>query len=141
MAEIAATIPLAAFVEAFYTTGIFKLERLVLAHLASHPSTDLEARQLAQGTLAKFAAWSVEARSADQLLLADTTGRTRSWLMVATAQAVAPSTRLYFGSAVLPVRSPTSGRARLGFGFSALLGFHKLYSRALLSAARARLLR
>jgi len=139
VAELAGAVSHAAFVEAFYTTGVFRLERLVLRFLASRPSTDLEARQLAQGTLASFAAWSVEARTADQLLLSDFTGRTRSWLMVATPRAEAPTTHLYFGSAVVPVRNQASGQVGLGFAFRALLGFHRLYSRVLLGAARARL--
>jgi hypothetical protein len=50
-----------------------------------------------------------------------------------------PSTLLYFGSAVVPVRDMVSGQPRLGFLFKALLGFHKLYSRVLLRAARSRL--
>jgi hypothetical protein len=45
---------------------------------------------------------------------------------------------LYFGSAVVPLRRK-SGEPALGFTFSALLGFHKLYSRVLLSTARSRL--
>jgi hypothetical protein len=50
-------------------------------------------------------------------------------------------TRLYFGSAVVPVVDETSGQARMGLAFKALLGFHRLYSRALLSAAHSRLAR
>ena len=81
----------------------------------------------------------------DQLLLCAIDGRTRSWLMVSAAD-VSGRTRLYFGSAVLPkpmpVNSPSAtGKPSLGFVFKALLGFHKLYSRALLSAAAARLTR
>lgn len=53
----------------------------------------------------------------------------------------AATTRLYFGSAVVPVLHKPSGKARMGLGFKALLGFHKLYSLALLSAASARLAR
>ena len=49
-------------------------------------------------------------------------------------------THLYFGSAVAAgIVDKQSGQAALGFTFEALLGFHKLYSRALLSAARSRL--
>ena len=51
------------------------------------------------------------------------------------------ATRLYFGSAVVPVRDRVSGQPRMGFVFQALLGFHKLYSRVLLGAARSRLAR
>jgi hypothetical protein len=136
--EIAGTVSHAEFVEAFYTGGLFKVERFLLRVLISKPSTDLQARQLAAGELNEFAAWRVEARAVDQLLLCAIDGRTRSWLMVSAGQ-VPDRTRLYFGSAVLPARNASAGGSDLGFVFKALLGFHKLYSRALLSAAAARL--
>ena len=47
----------------------------------------------------------------------------------------ANTTRLYFGSAVVPVANKSTGKGKMGFAFKALLGFHKLYSRALLHAA------
>ncbi len=138
-----ATIPRAVshaeYVEAFYTTAVFKLERLILRLFVSRPSTDAEARQLAAGERDSFAAWTVEARAPDQLLLGDFSGRTKSWLMVAPAEGPETGTRLYFGSAVVPRRGASPGRGRLGFVFSALLGFHKLYSRILLRSAVARL--
>jgi hypothetical protein len=140
--EVAGTVSHAEYVEAFYTTAVFKLERLLLAWFVSRPSSDAQARQLASGMLGSFAAWSVEGRSADQLLLCDFAGRTRSWLMVATVDgAGSPSTRLYFGSAVVPVVDKRSGQTTMGFAFRVLLGFHKLYSRVLLRAARSRLAR
>jgi hypothetical protein len=132
-------IALAAYVDAFYTTPLFKLERLILAAFAKRPSTDLQARQLATGQLDSFAAWRVEARSAEQILLADLSGRTRSWLMVAPADG--GGTLLYFGSAVVPLADPATGQRRMGFAFRALLGFHTLYSRALLFSARRKLTR
>lgn len=123
----------AAFVAEFYTTALFKAERLVLSVLASRPSSDAQARALALGELSSFAAWSVEARAANQLLLRDFTGRTRSWLMV---EPFSPSsTRLVFGSAIVPRRD-----GRLGGRFTALLGLHR-HSQLLLAAARRRLLR
>ncbi|MEP7042617.1 MAG: hypothetical protein ABI843_06115 [Dokdonella sp.] len=127
------------YVEAFYTTAIFRIERLLLKWLASKPSTDAQVRQLAAAAVDAFAAWQVESRSANQLLLRDYTGRTRSWLMVMPNDDAAASTRLYFGSAVVPVRRTPADPAELGIGFRALLGFHKLYSRVLLAAARRRL--
>jgi hypothetical protein len=125
--DIARAVSHAQFVEAFYTTAVFKLERLILKWAISRPSTDDEARQLAAGTLDAFAAWRVEDRARDQLLLCDIFGRTRSWLMAASAGEA--RTRLYFGSAVVSL-SP---------GFRALLGLHKVYSRVLLHAAKSRL--
>jgi len=65
--EIARTVSHAEFVEAFYTGGLFKVERFLLRVFISRPSTDLQARQLAAGELNEFAAWRVEARAVDQL--------------------------------------------------------------------------
>lgn len=134
--DLPGTVTHARYVEAFYCTWLFKLERFILKWAVSRPSTDEQARQLAAGTLEQFAAWSVEKRAENQLLLCDMYGRTRSWLMVAPH---GNGTRLYFGSAVVPKRKPASDAPTLGWNFNVLLGFHKLYSRALLYSARMRL--
>lgn len=129
------------FVSAFYTTWLFKLERWILGWAVNRPSTDSEAIELAQGRRERFAAWDVESRSEHQLLLCDMHGRTRSWLMTSADVVNAGGTRLWFGSAVVPC-SPVAGKtASLGFPYSALLGFHKLYSRCLLRAACSKLQR
>lgn len=139
-AELAMDIDLPDYIDAFYTTPLFKLERLILKLTVARPSTDDEALLLARARIDQFAAWRVEDRTGEQLLMCDMSGRTRSWLMVDTVvSSTRPTTRLYFGSAVVPVVSTRSGNKTLGYGFSALLGFHKLYSRALLSAAKSRL--
>ncbi len=141
--DIARAVSRAEYVEAFYTTPLFKAERLLLRWLASMPSTDAQARGLATDATGTFAAWHVEAREADQLLLCDPAGRTRSWLMVSPLDPRDPAagTRLYFGSALVPVVDAATGRPRIPFPHRALMGFHKLYSLALLRAARARLAR
>lgn len=128
------------YIEAFYTTWVFKLERLLLAWFVSRPSTDAQAKALALADLDSFAAWDVEGRTANQLLMCDLNGRTRSWLMSATpADGHADGTRLYFGSAVVPTEDPRSGKKAMGWIFRGLLRFHKLYSRVLLRAAASRL--
>lgn len=124
----AAQTTLPTLIRAFYTTRLFKAERMIL-RIAGHPSTDAQAHALADGA-AHFAVWQVEARTTDQILLADASGRTRSWLM-------ARDGHVWFGSAVTP---PEPG-APLGPVFAGLLGFHKLYSRALLASAVRRLRR
>jgi hypothetical protein len=130
----------AQYVQAFYTTWVFKLERVILKWAVARPSTDDQARQLAQGSIDAFSAWRVESRSENQLLMADFQGRTRSWLMVVPVPGGDKArTRLYFGSAVVPERDSVTGTSTLGFVFSALMGFHKLYSHVLLYAARSRL--
>ena len=128
---VAGRVSQSQFVEAFYTSRVFRLERLILKWLIDKPSTDAEAKELADGTRDRFAAWSVEDRSADQLLMCDYLGQTRSWLMVATCERDGSSaTQLHFGSVVAQVRR---------FPYNVLLGFHRVYSRVLLNSARARL--
>lgn len=138
--EVPGNISQAQYAEAFYTSRVFKLERLILRWLVDKPSTDVEARELAAGRRNAFAAWTVEGRAADQLLMCDYLGRTRSWLMVAPCESRdLPATRLYFGSAVVPVIDKSTGKPTLGSPYQMLLGFHKRYSRVLLSSARTRL--
>jgi hypothetical protein len=136
--EFARLVHHAEYVAAFYTSAVFKLERLILAWLVAKPSTDAQAQELASGTLMSFAAWDVEAREPDQVLLRDFQGRTRSWLMSAPAPS-GQATKLFFGSAVVPIVDRGSGQRRMGFSYRALLGFHKVYSRVLLRAAVSRL--
>ncbi len=138
--EVAGRVSQAAFIEAFYTSPLFKVERTILKHLASKPSTDGEARQLANGSADRFAAWPVEGQTASELLLADFTGRTRSWLMAAPigGGTGAVGTRLHFGSAVVSRPHRDGRKAGMGWLFVALLGFHRLYSRVLLRAAGTR---
>jgi len=138
--DVPGQVSQAKYVEAFYTGRVFKLERLILRLLVGKASTDAEARELAAGRREAFAAWTVEARAADQLLMCDYLGRTRSWLMTAPRGSNdLPTTRLYFGSAIVPVIDKSTGQPTLGSPFKLLLGFHKRYSRVLLSSARTRL--
>lgn len=116
-------ITLADYVEAFYTTWLFKLERVILRLLVHKPSTDQQVQALANGQLEVFAAWRVEDRDPHQLLMSDFRDHTRSWFMLEPG-------RLYFGSAVIPKDRPS---------YKLLLGLHRLYSRALLATARSRL--
>ena len=136
LTEIPAQVSFSDYVFAFYTTPLFKVERLILKLLVRKPSTDKDARELADGVRAQFAAWTVEARSADQILMCDFAGSTRSWLMTVPTET---GTRLYFGSVVVPHRISKEGKPSLGFFFTALLGFHKIYSVLLLHSAGAKL--
>lgn len=139
--KIDRVVSLAQFVEAFYTTTVFGLERFVLRVLLSKPSTDVQVQQLALGMQDTFAAWRVEARAKNQLLLCEFTGRTRSWLMVrpSTNSEGQPETQLFFGSAVVPITDAKSGQRSMAAAFSSLVWLHKAYSKVLLSAARCRL--
>jgi hypothetical protein len=124
------------FVAAFYSTPLFRLERALLT-LAGAPSNDAQARALGEGRAETFAVWRVEARAEGQLLLVERSGRTRSWLMV-EPEAGGQATVLRFGSALLPRPDPATGERRFGWLFTALLGLHDRYSRALLTAAARR---
>ena len=128
--SVPAAITLPEFVEAFYTTRLFKLERWLLAKALNIRSSDEQALQLAQSKSEQFSAWKVENRSNHEILL--DAGQTRSWLSVSPRTSTAPSTTLLFGSAVVPMRP---GGNKFSPAFHMLLGFHRLYSRLLLAAA------
>ena len=121
------------FVEAFYTSSVFKVERWPLAKFLSRPSTDADAHCLAVRSAGTFSAWSVEKRESNQILLA--AGRTRSWLMAEPSQSSSTGTKLYFGSAVLPRRARGGQVSRMGWQFRVLVGVHMAYSRVLLASA------
>ena len=125
-------VPLSQLISQFYQTPLFRAERIILKLTVRRPSTAADVAALANGTTKRFAAWDVEDRTTDQILLCDLHARTRSWLM---CRPVGDLTRLYFGSAVTPPQPD----APLGFGFNALLGAHKVYSRLLLAGATKRL--
>ncbi len=136
--ELPRRISQSEYVQAFYTSRLFRLERAILAIVARRPSSDEQARQLAEGETETFSAWNVEGRTQNQLLLCDHLGRTRSWLMSEPTDD-GYGTRLYFGSAVVPIGASASGRKSFGFGFHALLGFHRIYSRALMRSMLSQL--
>ena len=122
--DVAETVSLTDFMAAFYTTPLFKAERLVLKIALRKPSTDADARAVAAGKVDAFAAWTVEDRTNTEALLCDIGGGTRSWFKV---EPIEGGTRLYFGSAVTP---------GTGLLVRALTPLHKVYSRFLLSGAR-----
>ncbi|MGM9482181.1 hypothetical protein ACS5PN_13415 [Roseateles sp. NT4] len=132
-------VTLAEFVEAFYTTRLFRVERALLG-LFGKPSSDAMARAVARGEGERFAVWTVQAREGDELLMHEDSGATRSWFRVEPAT-TAGATALWFGSAVVSRRKGPGGEPRFSWVFHALLGFHRLYSRALLAAAARRLQR
>ncbi len=138
--EVPGAISQAAFIEAFYTSPLFKIERTILKYFVAKPATDADARQLADGVVTRFSAWNVEGQSRSELLLADFSGRTRSWLMASQlgGPGRSSSTRLYFGSAVVPRQRTGTRQPAMPWLFPALLRFHRLYSRLLLRAASKR---
>ena len=138
--EIFGRAALREYIAAFYTTPLFRLERFILSVTVLKPSTDFQARQLAEGAMETFAAWRVEYRSENELLMCDFIERTRSWLMTHPVSTIdGTRTRLYFGTAIVPKRNKKTGERSIGFGFRQLLGFHKIYSRLLLWSARAKI--
>jgi hypothetical protein len=135
--EVSSSLSLPEYIFSFYTTPLFKVERLILRFTVSKPSTDVQARQLADGKIHKFAAWHVEGRSKNELLMCDFLERTRSWFKVIPVGQT--RTRLFFGSAISSSQHPKTGKVSLGFGFRMLLGFHQIYSMLLLHSARSRI--
>jgi len=140
--EVLGKVSHQAFIKAFYKTKVFKLERLILRWIVSKPSSDEQVDLLAAGKINAFAAWTVEQRCEDQLLLCDFQGKTRSWLMVehclsASENSTKTQTRLYFGSAIVPTKkNKKTSKLSLGLSFDLLLGLHTFYSKVLLGAAK-----
>tara|TARA_R110002074_G_scaffold44782_11_gene116494 strand:- start:3318 stop:3806 length:489 start_codon:yes stop_codon:yes gene_type:complete len=122
------TVALPAFISAFYTTWLFRLERAVLTGLLRRRIRDSDVAALASGAANQFAAWTVEARQADQILLCDLAGHTRSFLAV--ERMADAGTKVLFGSAVAPSKSGDLGR-----GVKAMAPLHRFYSSSLLRAA------
>ena len=139
--DIEQHVSLSEFVAAFYTSGLFKVERAILKLALCKPSTDQEAGQLGRGEVDAFSIWKVEKRTSNQILLKEFTGRTKSWLMVSGAEtASGPFTRLFFGSAVVTEKHVGSNSKGMGAVFHSLLWFHKLYSQVLLASALRKLI-
>jgi len=124
-------VDLAAFIEAFYTTWLFRLERMVLTLAYRRRIKDSDVKALAQGAT-QFAVWRVEDRGEDQILLCDLGGHTRSWLAVSAKEGGV--TRLVFGSAVV-----VGDGQPLGMSVRLLIPLHRFYFRTLLRLAERRL--
>ncbi len=135
--EIPSQITFPDYIFVFYTTPLFKIERWILTWSVARPSTDKQARELADCQRDAFAAWTVENRNEREILMCDFHQLTRSWLSVVPAGDA--RTRLYFGSAIGPRRNSKDGKSSLGFMFQMLLGFHRVYSVLLLYSARSKL--
>ena len=115
---------LEAFVRAFFSTPIFRLERRLL-RLAGKMSSDAQVNDLASGAGSAMAAWVVEDRSATELLMKVPGSPIRTWLAVGQGE-------LWFGSAIV------AEGGKVPFLAKALMPFHHVYSRTLLRAAAKR---
>jgi hypothetical protein len=130
-------VDLPAFVIAFYTSPLFRIEGFILRALLGTRSSRVEAIRLANGSCGEFAAWYVGQRTATQLLMCDRYERTRSWFCVAPSEG--GGTRLLFGSAVAAKRNEKTPVSPLRGASGLLLRFHIVYSQLLLRAAKANL--
>lgn len=137
--DIPKEISLEKYIQAFYTTILFKVERGILSISTLKFASDKDAVQLSLGQTKDYSIWSVENRQDNQILLAEFTGKTKSWLMVQPRKN--SMTRLYFGSVVVPKNLSDSGQASFGLLFHVLSKFHQIYSRALLKAATKKLMK
>ncbi len=129
-------VDLQAFLHAFYSTPLFRLERWILRKALGVATSDTDLEALVAGESGSFAVWQLETRTEDQLVAKAVAGsdRTRSWFMVEPDD---NGTRLYFGSVLEPGPQASAGQPpKLGMLFKLGIGPHRLYSRALLNGAR-----
>ncbi len=130
------------FIEAFYNSRVFKLERFILTCLVFKPSSDRQAAQLAIGTIEKYAAWNLEARNENQLLMCDFKQATRSWLMTEKIEPnESTQTRLFFGSALIARTNQQNNEKSIPFLIKSMVPAHQFYSKCLLNSTAAKLLR
>jgi len=130
--DIPKMVTLREFILVFFNTPVFRLERLLLGLFASRPSVREDVIDLASGASDTLAAWKVESRNKNQMLLAVGGGPIRTWLMVEQHPYNSGTSRLYFGSAVLAVEQGPNAKLKIGKMFRLMLGFHNFYSRLLL---------
>jgi hypothetical protein len=131
--DIARPVDLPDYLEVFYRTPVFRMERAILA-AAGFRSVDADVSALVRGETDRFSAWRVTSRGPSEILLHDVSGRTASWFLV---DPIPSGARLWFGSLVRPAER--GGAPRLGRPLRLLLGPHRVYSRILLAAAASRL--
>lgn len=131
-ADVGGRVTLSDYIEAFFSTPVFRAERLMLNLTANGRSNRQSASELASGSSDKMAIWTTQARDDAQILMIAGNGPVFTWLMVEEAQTDAFSSRLYFGSAVLPTATGKDGTPKMAAGFRVFLGLHIFYSRLLL---------
>ena len=131
VSDVSPAVDLAGLITEFYSSIAFRPERWMLGVLLGKWAGNADVVRFAAGQTQRFSAWTVESRRSDEILLCDYRGKTRSWLKVASIHG---GTRLYFGTAVVPAKRRADKAA-----FTLLLGFHRWYSRILLSGAVRRL--
>lgn len=122
-------VDLPAFLFAFYTSPLFRMERFVLSAKLRRWIGVAEAQALAGGAK-DYAIWQVLDRDPGQILLGDTLWGTRSWLSVVPD---GDGTVLRFGSRVPAKNGVLHPLAR------ASLPLHVIYARGLLRSAARRL--
>ena len=122
------------YILAFYDSSAFIPERMLIGFALGRKADREEVRCLANGEITSFSAWTVESRTLDEILLADISGATRSWLKVERTEDPEKTT-LYFGSAVVPRRDQHGRNRAPSLLFTLLTPFHVQYSKVLLAAA------
>lgn len=138
--ELTGHISMEDYVYKFYTSSLFKLERFILTWSVRKPSTDTQAKEISEGNTNKFAAWTLEDRRENELLMRDMADHTRSWFMVNhLGTKESPKTQLYFGTGISPSPRRKNEKPSIGFFFNVLLPFHKVYSVLLLYFAKRQL--
>lgn len=134
-------VTLSEFIQTFFSSPVFRLERLLLNMSPTGRSTDQDIANLASGTGNTMAVWKVDAREENQLIMSAGNGPIRTWLKVDTDYPETGKTRLFFGSALAPTRNKNGEQRKLSWVFKVSLGFHGFYSQLLLSLAARRLTR
>ncbi|NVE95130.1 hypothetical protein [Altererythrobacter lutimaris] len=127
--EVPGEVSLEQYIERFYSSAVFRPERVVLGLIGRGASAE-DIRALASGESDQIAVWKVVERKPDEILLLSRDTNTASWLAVSSSsEAVGQTknkTKLLFGSWVGGINE---SRWRV------MLAPHVWYSRLLLESA------
>lgn len=129
--DVPGQVVLSDFISTFFNTPLFRVERFILAVVASQPTTIEDVKNISEGKSDRFAVWKVESRDDFQLMMSVGDGPIRSWWMVSPGLNNNEYSRIYFGSAVLSTTVDSAGAPKIGAFFRIFLGFHKAYAYSL----------
>lgn len=138
--EVPGDVSLAELITVFFGSGAFLPERTAL-RLIGRGAGRAEIAELADGRAKRFAAWELEAREENELLMHDFLDKTCCWLAVSPGGEApdlagglprpgAGRTYLWFGTGVRDFEGPIISRLREA---------HRWYARWLLAGAARRL--
>ncbi len=133
--DYAGPVDLENFLNAFFNSWVFRLERFILKAAARVTISDEDTANFAAARSDRMGLWTAQDRDESQVLTIVGQGPIHSWWMV---EPKGERTRLYFGSAIRPMTAKDgSQRMNPAAKYGGLP--HRIYARILLAVAARKL--